>query len=153
MKSVLFTLIISCLSWHLQAQNHGVLKHSANIRLSFLLFPFSPLLTAELSASTHLTLQAESNFKQTHGINVKYFTQQSMSGHYFLFGTALVSNTLLRKDAKPSALPYLGYGYAYRFGKNSQWTFDSRFGIGATINADRNSVYPIIKTGLGRIIF
>lgn len=28
--------------------------------------------------------------------------------------------------------------------------FDSRIGIGRTINADKNTILPIIKTGIGK---
>jgi hypothetical protein len=123
----------------------------ANVRLSFLLFPFSPLLTVELRTFGSVTLQVETNFASTHGANLKYFIKDRMEGHYVFVGTAFVENKLLRKDLKATILPYIGYGYAYRFGKTKAWTFDSRFGIGATINADKNGIYPIIKAGIGRI--
>ncbi|MBI3218540.1 MAG: hypothetical protein HYZ44_03435 [Bacteroidetes bacterium] len=123
----------------------------ANVRLSFLLFPLTPLLTLEVRTIGDLTLQLETNFVNTHGANLKYFTKNGMDGHYVFIGIALVENRLLRQDDKMTFLPYAGYGYAYRFGNKNQWTFDSRIGIGATTNADRNSVYPVIKTGIGRI--
>ena len=123
----------------------------ANVRLSFLLFPFSPLVTVEVKTIGNLTLQAETNFTHTHGMNLKYYLQETMSGNYVFVGTAFVTNDLLRKDLKLTTLPYIGYGYAYRFGHNKAWTFDSRLGVGSTINADKNSVYPVIKTGIGRV--
>ncbi len=55
----------------------------------------------------------------------------------------------LRKDKSITFLPYVGYGYAHRFGKSNAWIFDSRLGIGKTINADKNTILPVIKTGLG----
>lgn len=123
----------------------------ANVRLSFLLFPFSPLLTIEAKTVWNLTLQVESNFTHTHGLNVKYYLKETMSESYVFIGTAFVSNDFLRKDLKLTTLPYIGYGYAYRFGHNKAWTFDSRLGVGSTINADKNAVYPVIKTGIGRV--
>ncbi len=73
-----------------------------------------------------------------------------MDKDYIFAGTAFVQNVLLRVDKKSTYLPYLGYGYAHRFGSSRQWVFDSRIGLGATTNADKNGIYPVIKTGLGR---
>jgi hypothetical protein len=123
---------------------------TANVRLSFLLFPFTPLLSLEVRTIGKVTLQFETNFVNTHGANLKYFFKNRMDGHYGFIGTAFVENKLLREDLGATILPYAGYGYAHRFGTNKAWTIDSRFGLGGTTNADRNSVYPIIKTGLGR---
>ena len=74
-----------------------------------------------------------------------------MTENYVFLGTAFVEDKSLRKDLTTTILPYIGYGYAHRFGNNKTWTFDSRFGIGATTNADKNGIYPIIKTGVGKI--
>ena len=133
------------------AQTEREINPTANVRLSFLLFPFTPLLTVEVRTIGNLTLQLETNFVNTHGANLKYFIKNRMDGHYVFTGIALVENKLLRQDKKITFLPYAGYGYAYRFGNKKQWTFDNRIGIGVTTNADRNSVYPVIKTGIGRI--
>jgi hypothetical protein len=119
-----------------------------NIRLSFLLFPFSPLLTLEVRTIGNLTLQGETNFINTHGVNIKYYTTQRMEKSYFFVGSAFVSNATLRADKKSTTLFYAGYGYAHIFKNN--WTFDSRIGIGPTLNADKNSVYPVIKLGAGK---
>jgi hypothetical protein len=127
------------------------IQPTANVRLSFLLFPFTPLLTVEVRTIGNFTIQAETNFVNTHGANLKYFIKDRMDGDYIFTGIALVENKLLRADIKTTFLPYAGYGYAYRFGNKKQWTFDNRIGIGATTNADKNSVYPVIKTGIGRI--
>lgn len=132
-------------------QTEKEINPTVNVRLSFLLFPFTPLLTVEAKTTGNLTLQFETNFLNTHGVNLKYFIKSRMDGHYVFTGIALVENKLLRQDKKITFLPYAGYVYAYRFGNKKQWTFDNRIGIGATTNADRNSVYPIIKTGIGRI--
>jgi hypothetical protein len=132
-------------------QTEKAIQPTANVRLSFLLFPFTPLLTVEIRTIGNLTIQGESNFVNTHGANLKYFIKDRMNGDYVFTGVALVENKLLRADKKITFLPYAGYGYAYRFGNKKQWTFDNRIGIGATTNADRNSVYPVIKTGIGRI--
>lgn len=74
-----------------------------------------------------------------------------MDEDYILTAIALVDNKLLRADKKTRFLPYAGYGYSYRFGNKKQWTFDNRIGIGGTTNTDINSVYPVIKTGIGLI--
>jgi hypothetical protein len=132
-----------------QAENQ--IRPIANIRLSFLLFPFTPLLTAEVRTFGNFTIQFETNFVNTHGANLKYFIKDRMDENYIFTGLALVENKLLRDDKKTTSLPYVGYGYAYRFGNKRQWTFDNRVGIGVTINADKNSVYPVIKTGIGRV--
>ena len=145
------TIIIIALTF-IATQVHAQVKQPiANVRLSFLLFPFSPLLTVEVKTNGNLTLQAETNFTNTHGLNLKYYLRETMNESYVFVGTAFVSNDFLRKDLKLTTLPYIGYGYAYRFGHNKAWTFDSRLGIGSTINADKNSVYPVIKTGIGRV--
>jgi hypothetical protein len=37
------------------------------------------------------------------------------------------------------------------WGNKNQWTFDSRIGLGRTLNADNNAIYPVLKTGIGRV--
>jgi hypothetical protein len=124
---------------------------TANIRLSFLVFPpFSPLLTLEMRTFGNLTVQLETNFVNTHGLNLKYFVIERMNKDYIFIGTAFVENEYFRKDLKSTILPYIGYGYSHRFGKNNDWIFDSRIGIGRTINADKNTILPVIKTGIGK---
>jgi hypothetical protein len=145
MKKVLILLILLSGIGSIKAQNDAPFM---NIRLSFLLFPFSPLMTVEVRTIGKLTLQGETNFSHTHGVNVKYYTTKRMEKSYFFVGSAFVSNSLLRADKKPTTLLYAGYGYAHILKNN--WTFDSRFGIGPTINADKNSVYPVIKLGAGK---
>jgi hypothetical protein len=140
---IFFILIVAIVS--LKAQNTAPFM---NVRLSFLLFPFSPLLTLEVRTIGNLTLQGETNFARIHGINVKYYTASRMEKSYFFVGSAFVSDASLRTDKKPTTLMYAGYGYAHIFKNN--WTFDSRIGIGPTINADKNSVYPVIKLGAGK---
>jgi hypothetical protein len=140
---IFFILLVAIVS--LKAQNTAPFM---NIRLSFLLFPFSPLLTVEVRTIGNITLQGETNFVHTHGVNVKYYTASRMEKNYFFVGSAFVSNASLRADKKPTTLLYAGYGYAHIFKNN--WTFDSRIGIGPTLNADKNSVYPVIKLGAGK---
>ncbi len=124
---------------------------TANIRLSFLIFPpFSPLLTLEMRTFKNVTLQLETNFINTHGINLKYFFKERMNEHFVFIGTAFIESDFLREDKNITVLPYTGYGYAYCFGKTKAWIFDSRLGFGATINADSNDFYPVLKTGIGR---
>ncbi len=132
------------------SQTDKAIRPTANVRVSFLLFPFTPLLTVEVQTIGNLTLQLETNFVYIHGVNLKYFIKDRMDGHYIFTGVALVQNKLLREDKKTTFLPYAGYGYAHRFGNKKQWTFDNRVGIGATTNADKNAVYPVLKTGVGR---
>jgi hypothetical protein len=148
MKALTFVIFFLC-SQYSYSQIKKEVKPTANIRLSFLIFPFTPLLTIEVRTIEKLTLQLETNFVDTHGANLKYFIKKRMDEHYFFTGIALVENELLRQDNQITSLPYAGYGYAYRFGGKRQWSFDNRIGIGATINADRNSIYPVIKTGIG----
>jgi hypothetical protein len=150
MKKPIICLAFALLVSQLYAQGTEPEIPNANVRLSFLLFPFSPLFTVEVRTFGSVTLQVETNFVNTHGANLKYFIRYRMEGHYAFVGTAFVENKLLRKDLKATILPYTGYGYACRFGKTKAWTFDNRFGIGATTNADKNSIYPVIKTGIGR---
>jgi hypothetical protein len=151
MKTILLSwLLFSLLK--VQAQTNATKLPTANIRLSFLIFPpFTPLLTFEIRTFEKLTVQLETNFISTHGINLKYFMKERMNGHFIFVGLAFIENNFLRKDKKITFLPYAGYGYAYRFGSKNQWTFDNRIGIGATTNADDNSIYPIIKTGIGHV--
>jgi hypothetical protein len=123
---------------------------SVNIRLSFLVFPPTPLLTLEMRTFGNLTVQLETNFVNTHGVNLKYFVRDRMDGHYGFAGLAFVESKTLRKDGNIAYLPYAGYGYAWRFGPDRAWTWDSRAGIGVTTNADTNRPYPVVKTGVGR---
>jgi hypothetical protein len=146
-------LIIMCLSACCQLQAQQVLPKQAkfNVRLSFLVVPaFSPLFTVEARATQKLTLQAETNFINTHGINIKYFLATAMQGHYIFIGNAFLRSKNLRSDNGLSYLPYAGYGYAHWFGATKAWVWDSRIGIGPTLNANNNLVLPVIKTGIGR---
>lgn len=120
----------------------------ANVRLSFLLVPFTPLLTVEVKTIERVSLQLESNFSDTHGINVKWYLRETMNESYLFIGMAEIQNELLRKDKAYTHLPYIGYGYAKSF--ESNWVIDGRIGIGPTLNADKNSVYPVIKLGVGK---
>ncbi|MEO1434100.1 MAG: hypothetical protein AAFV80_01095 [Bacteroidota bacterium] len=119
-----------------------------NLRVSALLFPFTPLVTAEVRTVGRLTLQLESNFYRTHGFNIKYYTRSRMSEHFVFVGSAFVTNKLLREDLKTTVLPYTGYGYSYIFG--DRWMLDGRIGIGPTVNADQFGIYPVAKVGIGR---
>lgn len=151
MKKLLLLLCLSfCLNQCYSQINQEYIPN-ANIRLSFLLFPFTPLVSIEFSTIGNLTLQIESNFVNTHGVNLKYFINKRMDEHYVFTGLALVENELLREDEKITFLPYVGYGYAHRFGNKKHWIFDNRIGIGSTTNADNNGIYPVLKTGIGRI--
>jgi hypothetical protein len=150
MKNLILLFVMSLFAGQAFAQTANPKIANANVRFSFLLFPFSPLLTVEFRTFGNVTLQVESNFVNTHGANLKYFINQRMDEHYVFAGTAFVENKLLRKDLKTTILPYTGYGYTYRFGKTNAWIFDSRLGIGATTYADNKGIYPVIKTGIGR---
>jgi hypothetical protein len=149
MRTLIF-LYVLCMFSKLQAQVQNL--PTGNIRLSFLIFPpFTPLLTLEMRTFNKLTIQLETNFANTHGINLKYYIKERAKGHYLFVGSAFIENQFLRKDMNMTFLPYAGYGYAYRFGKSTAWVFDSRLGVGKTINADNNTFYPVLKTGIGRI--
>lgn len=150
MKIIIFLCLFSMFS-KLQAQTNEPKVPVGNIRLSFLIFPpFSPLLTLEMRTFDKITVQLETNFVNTHGVNLKYFINERMNKHFIFVGTAFIENDFLRKDKNITFLPYAGYGYAHRFGKSNNWTFDSRLGIGRTTNADKNAIYPVLKTGIGR---
>jgi hypothetical protein len=143
-KALIFTiLLMSTVS--MKAQNDMPFM---NVRLSFLLFPFTPLMTVEVRTIGNLTLQGETNFRHIHGVNLKYYTEKRMEKSYFFVGSAFVSDAFLRMDKKSTTLLYAGYGYAHIIKNN--WTFDARIGIGPTVNADKNSVYPVIKLGAGK---
>jgi hypothetical protein len=148
---IIFFLCLFFVVLKIQAQTNITKLPTANIRLSFLIFPpFTPLLTFEMRTLEKLTVQLETNFINTHGINLKYFIKERMNGHFIFVGSAFIESSFLRKDKNITFLPYAGYGYAYRFGKSNAWTFDSRLGIGATTNADKNTFLPVLKTGIGR---
>ena len=141
-----------CMCSKIQAQTHINKLPVANVRLSFLIFPpITPLLTLEMRTFSNLTVQLETNFINTHGVNLKYFVKERMDGHFVFVGAAFIESDFLRKDNNITLLPYGGYGYAHRFGKSKEWVFDSRLGIGATTNADKNTILPVLKTGIGRI--
>lgn len=74
-----------------------------------------------------------------------------MNKTYVFTGMAFVEDNLLREDGGETRLPYAGIGVANRFGKKKAFVFDGRIGIGPTLNADNNAVYPVIKLGIGRI--
>ena len=150
MRRIILIAMLYCFH-HGFSQSETEYNPLVNVRCSFLLFPFSPLLTLEVRTIGNLTLQFESNFTNTHGVNLKYFIHNEMDGHYLFTGLALVENELLRENGQITYLPYAGYGFAHRFGKKKRWTFDNRIGIGHTTNADRNGIYPVIKTGVGRL--
>ena len=146
---IIFCALFVCVK--VQSQTTEPKPPNVNIRLSFLVFPpFSPLLTFEVRTIDKLTLQLETNFMNTHGVNLKYFAKETMNGYYLFVGTAFLENDFLRKDKKIIFLPYTGCGYAHRFGNNKAWIFDSRLGIGRTLNADRNLILPVLKTGIGK---
>lgn len=147
----IISLCLVCMFSKLQAQTNQPKLPIANVRLSFLIFPpFTPLLTLEMRTVDKLTVQLETNFVNTHGVNLKYFINERMNGHFVFVGNAFIENDFLREDRNITFLPYAGYGYAHRFGKSNDWTFDNRLGIGRTTNADNNGIYPVLKTGIGR---
>jgi hypothetical protein len=148
---LIYVIITALFYQNTFSQTEKEIQPTINVRVSFLIFPFTPLLTIETRTFGNLTLQVETNFINTHGANLKYFFEKRMDRNYIFTGIAFVQNKLLRSDKKITFLPYVGYGYAYRFGNKKEWTFDNRIGIGATTNADQNNIYPVIKTGIGKI--
>ena len=151
MKNLLFLCVIISFS-ELCAQLPETKLPFGNVRISFLVFPpFSPLLTIEMRTFDKFTVQLETNFKNTHGINLKHFINKKMQGQFIFVGLAFIENDFFRKDKNITFLPYIGFGYAHRFGSSKEWIFDSRLGIAKTINADNNTIFPVLKTGIGRI--
>jgi hypothetical protein len=104
MKPIILAVLIFCFH-NCFAQTEKEINPTANVRLSFLLFPFTPLLTVEVRTIGNITLQLETNFVNTHGANLKYFVKNRMDGHYVFTGIALVENKLLRQDKKITFLP------------------------------------------------
>lgn len=149
---VLFVIVISFICFkNAYSQTSSIENPIIILRASILLFPTTPLLTVEVRTTGNFTLQFESNFVNTNGINLKYFLKERMNESYLFTGMAFVENDLLREDGYITSLPYVGYGYAFRFGSKKQWTFDNRIGIGPTLNADTNGIYPVLKTGIGKV--
>ncbi len=121
---------------------------AVSVRLSCLLVPFTPLLTVEVKAVGPLTLQGETNFGHTHGLNLKWYRWAVMQGGYGFVGAAWVRHSLLRADNRTTWLPYVGGGYAWAFGRH--WAIDARAGLGPAVNADLLRLYPVVKVGAGR---
>ena len=142
--------IILCLVFHSQLASQ-IPHATANIRVSFLLIPFTPLVTVETKIVNRITFQLESDFRTTHGINIKWFTQNRMDGGYVFSGMAFVKNKNLRADNQFALLPYAGYGIAKRINPKKAWIWDTRFGLGPILNADQFAVYPVIKSGFGKV--
>ena len=98
MKIIIFLWLFSTLL-KVQAQTNEPKLPVGNIRLSFLIFPpFSPLLTLETRTFDKVTVQLETNFINTHGVNLKYFINERMNKHFIFIGTAFIENDFLRKD-------------------------------------------------------
>jgi hypothetical protein len=144
MKSLLISALWLCISAvHAQPKPPVV-----SIRLSMLVVPFTPLLTVEYRTIGNLTVQGETNFINTHGVNVKYYLRSPLEGGYVFVGNAFVRSSFLREDHRTTWLPYAGWGYAHVWARN--WVADGRLGIGPTLNADRNTLYPVLKIGVGK---
>ena len=120
-----------------------------SVRASVLLFPVTPLLTLEVKALGPLTLQGETNFGRTHGLNARWYLRPPLRGGYVFVGSAWVRHNRLRQDGRPTVLPYAGCGHAWPLG--ARWTLDARAGLGPALNADVRRVYPVVKVGAGRI--
>lgn len=148
MKQILLMLVFLVGLTH-RAQNPAEMPSRVNARLSFLVVPFSPLLSLEISVVKRLTLQVETNFKNTHGLNMKYYLQNRMQTHYVFVGTAFMQHPELGNKGELALLPYAGYGYALRFGNSRRWIFDSRLGLGALRLDGRLSPFPVLKSGIG----
>lgn len=73
MRTIIFLCLVGMFS-KLEAQTNEPKLPIGIIRLSFLIFPpFTPLLTLEMRTFDKLTVQLETNFINTHGVNLKYF--------------------------------------------------------------------------------
>lgn len=119
-----------------------------NVRLSFLAYPFTPLLSVELRCLPQISLQAETNFRHIHGINLKAYASPAAEGGYLFLGTAFVRDKRLSEDNGWTYLPYAGAGYSLPLG--GSWVGDARLGFGPTLGADRTYWVPVLKAGVGR---
>ncbi|OJJ23052.1 hypothetical protein BKI52_01485 [marine bacterium AO1-C] len=146
-----FIIVLGVGFWQVGQAQEAVLRSTFNLRATILVVPLIPLLTFETRTIGNLTIQLESNFSDTHGINFKWYPRQRMQGVYLFTGMAWVKSTQLREDQQFTLLPYAGGGFALRFGHQKIWIWDTRLGIGPTLNADRNLILPIIKSGVGSI--
>lgn len=119
-----------------------------NVRLSFLLVPFTPLLTVETRlGNSPIAWQGETNFHQVHGLNLKLYLRQALEGPYAFVGQAWVADSRLRADKQYTQLPYAGAGWAWPI---SSWgQADARLGMGPAWNADTPAWYPVAKGGVG----
>jgi hypothetical protein len=150
MKAIL-ALIGFFISGLVLGQTTDTHHSSFSIRLTILMVPVTPLLTMEIKATEKTTIQFESNFVNIHGVNLKYFLNSGMKYDYVFKGLAILKSSDLREDYRVTYLPYVGYGCAYRFGVDNRWDLESRIGIGITANADKNILFPVIKSGLGYV--
>lgn len=119
-----------------------------NVRLSFLAYPFTPLLSVELRCLPQMSLQAETNFSNIHGINIKAYASPAAEGGYLFLGAAFVSDKRLREDGGWTYLPYAGVGYSLPLG--GSWIGDTRLGFGPTLGANKVYWVPVLKAGVGR---
>lgn len=141
MRTVLFALLVA---W---VEAAGAQPRLVNVRLSFLAYPFTPLLSVELRCLPQLSLQAETNFRHIHGINLKAYASPLAEGPYGFLGTAFIRDSRLREDGGWTYLPYVGGGYSLPFGNG--WLVDTRLGVGPTLGADRRYWVPVWKAGVG----
>jgi hypothetical protein len=143
---------VAVLAGHLSvAQGMEARPPRISVRLSFLVVPFTPLLTLEARILGPLTLQGETNFARIHGLNVKWYLRKPMQEGYVFVGSALVRSSTLRPNGGSLVLPYAGYGYAWALRNN--WTVDARAGLGPVLRADEFlPVFPVLKVGVGKSI-
>lgn len=150
MKALILHLLFLISQWPALAQQTPLHAPLLNVRASFLAFPFTPLLSLELRLLPHLTMQAETNFWNVHGLNFKAYAHSDLNGPYFFVGNAWVKHRALRQDGGFSILPYTGVGYAVPFGVG--WRADVRLGAGPMLFSERKGVYPVLKFGIGKWI-
>jgi len=119
-----------------------------SLRATGLQYPSTLLLTVEAAVYKSFSFQLETNFTNTHGVNIKYWVKTPLNNAYLFAGNAWVINRELREDLRFAYLTYTGVGYAHRWRRN--WVLDSRFGLGPLWNSDSRGVFPVIKIGVGK---
>lgn len=145
MKRLALLLIIVLL---LSFESHGQpTREVFSLRATWLAFPSQVVLTAEVSVFNKVGVQVETNFRNTHGINLKYYLVEDFSMTYVFLGSGLLQDERLREGDKSALLTYAGFGYSQRW---RRWIADSRIGLGPIWRFEQDPlVVPVLKVGFG----
>lgn len=143
------TLILTIV-FHLSFESHGQPPREVfSLRATWLAFPSQIVLTAEVSVFNQVGLQFETNFRNTHGMNLKYYLMENFSMTYVFVGSGLLQDQRLREGNKSALLTYAGFGYSHRW---HRWIADSRIGLGPIWRFEQDPlVVPVLKVGIGRV--